>query len=243
MGYFVVCSFVSVVYLIFYPILRGGAILDKKTRVLMVIVGTMSIVLLASNLMATKLWNLFGIPVDGGLLLFPISYVVGDILMEIYGKKVADSVAALAVSLNLIAMAALGLVVYLPPFPGYSGQEAYATIFSFTLRITVGSLVGYLLSQLTNNWVFLQIHIFQDKGNKPKSIRGFKVRAIGSSLVGRFVDNLIFETIGFLGVLPLADFAKQAAGAYIEGLIVETTIVLLISDSLVKAIKAYIATD
>ncbi len=217
--------------------------MDRRERVLMIIVGAMSVILLASNFMAAKLWNLFGIPVDGGLLLFPVSYVFGDMLMELYGKKTADFIAALVVVLNVVAMTALGLVVYLPPFPGWDGQEAYATIFTFSVRITIGSLAGYLLSQLTNNWAFLKIHLWQDRGIKPRSLRGYKLRAIGSSLIGRLVDNLIFEMIGFLGVLPFADFIKQAAGAYVEGLIVETLIVVLISDPTIKAVKEYIDND
>lgn len=219
--------------------------MDRKMKVLMIIVGAMSVVLLASNFMATKLWNLFSIPVDGGLLLFPVSYVLGDMLMEIYGKKIADFVAFIVVVINIVAMVALGLVVYLPPYPGYDGQEAYAYIFSFSFRITLGSLAGYLLSQWTNNWAFFKIHHWQDSSiirddGEPRSSKGFKLRSIGSSLIGRLVDNLIFEIIAFLGVLPLADFAKQATGAYVEGLIVETIIVVLISDPLIRTIKKYI---
>ena len=217
--------------------------MSRKNKVLMIIVGTMSVVLLASNFMAAKLWNLFGFAVDGGLLLFPLSYFFGDMLMEIYGKRVADYVAKIVVVLNVVAMVALGLVVYLPPFPGWNGQDAYATIFSFTARVTAGSLVGYLLSQLTNNWAFLKIFDWQLAGKKPKSLKGFKLRAIGSSLIGRFVDNLIFETIAFYGILPLKEFLKQAGGAYAEGLIVEMVIVVLISDPTIKAVKAYINKD
>ena len=217
--------------------------MGRKNKVLMIIVGTMSVVLLASNFMAAKIWDLYGIPVDGGLLLFPLSYVFGDMLMEIYGKRVADYVAKIVVVLNVVAMVALGLVVYLPPFPGWDGQDAYATIFSFSVRITAGSLVGYLLSQLTNNWAFLKIFDWQLAGKKPKSLKGFRLRAIGSSLVGRLVDNLIFETIAFYGILPLNDFLKQAAGAYLEGLIVETTIVILISGPVIKIVKGYIDLD
>ena len=217
--------------------------MGRKNKVLMIIVGTMSVVLLASNFMAAKIWDLYGIPVDGGLLLFPLSYVFGDMLMEIYGKRVADFVAKIVVVLNVVAMVALGLVVYLPPFPGWDGQDAYATIFSFSVRITAGSLVGYLLSQLTNNWAFLKIFDWQLAGKKPKSLKGFRLRAIGSSLVGRLVDNLIFETIAFYGILPLNDFLKQAAGAYLEGLIVETTIVILISGPVIKIVKGYIDQD
>ena len=217
--------------------------MGRKNKVLMIIVGTMSVVLLASNFMAAKIWDLYGIPVDGGLLLFPLSYVFGDMLMEIYGKRIANYIAKIVVVLNVVAMVALGLVVYLPPFPGWGGQDAYATIFSFTARITAGSLVGYLLSQLTNNWAFLKIFDWQLAGKKPKSLKGFRLRAIGSSLVGRLVDNLIFETIAFYGILPLNDFLKQAAGAYLEGLIVETTIVILISGPVIKIVKGYIDQD
>ncbi len=211
--------------------------MDKKTKILVVLTSIMPILLLASNIMATKIWDFHGIPVDGGLLLYPLSYVAGDILMELYGKRVADFSAKITVIFNAIAVCFLSLVIVLPPYFGYDGQEAYEEIFALSARITFGSLVGYLLSQLTNNWAFFKILVWQKHAISKKAIQSYKLRAIGSSLIGRVVDVITFEVIAFFGILPLEDFLKQAIGAYFEGLIIEVIIVLFISNPIIKIIK------
>ena len=215
--------------------------ITARQKVLVTLEATMAMVLLASNFMAAKLWNFFGIPVDGGLLLFPVSYVVGDILVELYGRKTANFIACITAIPNAVAMLMLSIAVYLPPFPGWDGQSAYALIFSLSLRVTLGSLAGYLLSQITNNYAFLQIKGWQSR--KRRSFRSYKIRAIGSSLIGRLVDNVIFETIAFLGILPFKDFLKQFLGAYFEGLIVEIIIVLVVSEPIINKVREYITDD
>ncbi len=217
----------------------------RKEKIFVILSSIMSIVLLASNLMAAKLWRLWDVPVDGGLLFFPASYVVGDMLVELYGEKKANFVAQLAVILNVAAMVALGIAVYLPPYPGWDGQDAYAYIFSFSARITLGSLAGFLLSQVTNNYAFLRIRRFQFGGQErvPDDLMGYKLRAIGSSLIGRLVDNIVFETISFLGILPLRDFGKQFIGAYLEGLVVEVIIAVTIAEPIIRRIGRYISLD
>ena len=85
-------------------------------------------ILLISNLAATKLWNMFGIAVDGGILCFPISYILGDIIIEFYGKKVAKSVIFSSLLLNILA----------------------ALVF-------IGSLTAYFFSQFSNNFIFEKI--------------------------------------------------------------------------------------
>ena len=244
--------------------------MDKKTKVLIVFSSISAMTLLISNLAATKLWLLpgFNIAVDGGLLIFPLSYVVGDLVVEFYGERTANEVVWLSMILNLIAMLTFVVVGLLPPFPGWEGQEAYETILGFAPRVMLGSLAAYVASGLTNNYIFVKIkdrqpavhdeknvlneylEIMREHGSKVavpwymKNIGnkgGYSLRAIVSSVVGRIVDNVIFETVAFLGVLPLRDFIPQMVGAFVEGLVVETVLTLTISRIAVKRLNRYIA--
>ena len=169
-------------------------------------------ILLISNLAATKLWNMFGIAVDGGILCFPISYILGDIIIEFYGKKVAKSVIFSSLLLNILAALVFWAVCVLPPFAGTEEmQNSIVNVLSFAPRIIIGSLTAYLFSQFSNNFIF-------EKIKKKTGSKLFLVRALGSSIVAHFLDSLVFETIAFLGVLPFNDFLNQAIFAYLLGL-------------------------
>ena len=169
-------------------------------------------ILLISNLAATKLWNMFGIAVDGGILCFPISYILGDIIIEFYGKKVAKSVIFSSLLLNILAALVFWAVCVLPPFAGTEEmQNSIVNVLGFAPRIIIGSLTAYLFSQFSNNFIF-------EKIKKKTGSKLFLVRALGSSVVAHFLDSLVFETIAFLGVLPFNDFLNQALFAYLLGL-------------------------
>lgn len=169
-------------------------------------------ILLISNLAATKLWNMFGIAVDGGILCFPISYILGDIIIEFYGKKVAKSVIFSSLLLNILAALVFWAVCVLPPFAGTEEmQNSIVNVLGFAPRIIIGSLTAYLFSQFSNNFIF-------EKIKKKTGSKLFLVRALGSSIVAHFLDSLVFETIAFLGVLPFNDFLNQALFAYLLGL-------------------------
>ena len=169
-------------------------------------------ILLISNLAATKLWNMFGIAVDGGILCFPISYILGDIIIEFYGKKVAKSVIFSSLLLNILAALVFCAVCVLPPFAGTEEmQNSIVNVLGFAPRIILGSLTAYFFSQFSNNFIF-------EKIKKKTGSKLFLVRALGSSIVAHFLDSLVFETIAFLGVLPFNDFLNQALFAYLLGL-------------------------
>ena len=115
-------------------------------------------ILLISNLAATKLWNMFGIAVDGGILCFPISYILGDIIIEFYGKKVAKSVIFSSLLLNILAVLVFWAVCILPPFAGTEEmQNSIVNVLGFAPRIIIGSLTAYLFSQFSNNFIFEKI--------------------------------------------------------------------------------------
>ena len=208
-----------------------------KLRLLIYFTAISAGVLLISNLSAVKLWNLFGIAVDGGVVVFPLTYIVGDLIVEFYGKSVAKNVIVAGFLVNVIAMIAFYIVIALPAYPGWQMQEAYASVLGFAPRIIIGSLAAYVSSNLLNNYVFTRMK--QGKGIFATS---FIARALGSSAFAHIIDSLIFETIAFLGVLPFAQFIAQAGFAYVLGVGFEVVLSPLeawIANVLGRKIKQY----
>lgn len=168
--------------------------------------------LLISNLVAVKLWDFFGIAVDGGILVFPFMYITSDLIVEFFGKKTAKDIIFAGFFVNIMAIIVFTIAVYLPAFHGWNQQEAFASILGFTPRIVVASLIAYVSSTLFNNYLFTKL-----KNKKGIFADRFIARALGSSAVAHFIDSGIFETVAFFGVLPFSDFLKQALFAYLIG--------------------------
>ena len=187
---------------------------ERRETLLIVFAVLAAGILLISNLVATKLWNFAGVAVDGGIILFPFSYVLGDVIVEIFGRKKADRIVWTSLGLNILAVVTFVLVGMLPPYPGWDGQDSYMAILGFVPRIVLGSLTAYVASQLLNNLVFTKI---REKTGK----KWLGLRAIVSSVLGRAVDSTIFETIAFFGVLSFGEFVGQAMFAYFAGMMLE----------------------
>lgn len=188
-------------------------------RTLIILSTVMAITLIASNLAALKIWDFLSIPVDGGIWLFPISYAVGDLLVDIYGKKVANLVAVSVSAMALVTAATLWFVKFvLPDFAGVD-NGAFVVVQSATGRIFLASVAGFLVSQLVNNSVFVKIrkNTIDDTG-----IHEFRKREIVSSAIARVPDSLIFETLAFFGRVSLAEFFSQTFFALLMGIIIET---------------------
>ena len=193
-------------------------------RVLVLFSTALGVTLLASNLAALKVWNLFGIPVDAGIFMFPITYVIGDLLVNIYGQKLANLV-AIYCSIFAVVVACIMLFakVVLPDFPGVD-NSAFDIIQGATGRIFLASVVGFLASQITNNDVFARVRARQKTDElyaNEDSQSDFKWRAFISSAIARFSDSLLFETLAFVGRVSLRDFIKQAMFAYVAGILIE----------------------
>lgn len=172
--------------------------------------------LLISNLCAIKLWNLGGIAVDGGVVLFPVTYIIGDLIVELFGQKTARSIIYAGFLVNVIAVVVFYIVIALPPYPGWEMQDAFASVLGFSPRIIAGSLCGYLGSNLLNTHLFTKM-----RNGEGLFARSFIARALGSSVFAHIIDSAVFETIAFVGVLPFNEFLAQAVFAYVLGLILE----------------------
>lgn len=152
-------------------------------------------VLMISNVASSKIVVLGPFTFDGGTLLFPLSYIFGDILTEVYGYARSRRViwaGFAAAALMALVFAAVGA---LPPAPGWEQQPAFEAILGLTPRIVIASLVAYWVGSFSNAWVMARLKLATQG-------RWLWLRTIGSTLVGEGIDTLLFVLIAFWGVLP-----------------------------------------
>lgn len=184
-----------------------------KQKLLIYFAAISASTLLISNLAAIKLWDFFGIAVDGGVVVFPLTYIIGDLIVEFYGKRIAKSIILAGFLINILAIVVFYIVIALPAYDGWDMQNAYASVLGFTPRIIIGSLLAYVCSNLFNNFIFMKL-----KERNGIFATSFIARALGSSAFAHIVDSFIFETIAFLGVLSFHEFIAQAIFAYVIGI-------------------------
>lgn len=156
-------------------------------------------VLVISNVSAIKPLSIPGLPfvlMDGGNLLFPISYIFGDVLVEVYGYAQSRRIIWLGFVLNIFAAATFSLVALLPPAPGWEMQAAFSSILLQTPRVVLGSVVAFWCGSFLNAWVMAKMKVWM-------AGRHLWMRTIGSTIAGEFVDSLLFTALAFGGVWPL----------------------------------------
>jgi uncharacterized integral membrane protein (TIGR00697 family) len=152
-------------------------------------------VLLISNVASTKIVDFKWFTFDGGTLLFPLSYIFGDILTEVYGYKRSRSVIWLGFFMTLLMSVIFIIVGKLPAAGGWNNQAAYDAILGLTPRIVCASLIAYFFGEFSNSFVLAKMKIFTNG-------RWLWTRTIGSTVVGELVDSAIFIMIAFFGILP-----------------------------------------
>ena len=151
--------------------------------------------LLAANTIATKLIVVGGLVLSAAIVIFPISYVVGDVLTEVWGYAVTRRVIWLGFGCNALMVLAVWLGGELPAAPFWSGQAAYQQILGQAPRILVASLAAYLVGEFANAFVLAKLKIATEG-------RRLWVRTIGSTLVGQGLDSVVFVTLAFGGTIP-----------------------------------------
>lgn len=151
--------------------------------------------LIVSNIASTKVLEMGPFTFDGGTILFPLAYIFGDILTEVYGYRSSRRVIWTGFIWLLLAASMFTIVDALPPAEGWDLQDSFHAILGQTPRIVIASLVAYVAGEFLNSFVLAKLKILT-KG------RWLWARTISSTLVGQAVDTGVFLTIAFLGVLP-----------------------------------------
>jgi hypothetical protein len=156
--------------------------------------------LLTANTIAAKLVTLGGLTLTAGIVIFPISYVVGDVLTEVWGYAAARRVIWLGFACNALMVAAVWLGGELPAAPFWRGQAAYQEILGHAPRILLASFVAYLVGEFANAFVLAKLKIVTEG-------RWLWLRTIGSTVVGQGLDSAVFVTLAFAGAVPAAGLA------------------------------------
>lgn len=175
------------------------------------------VVLLLSNIVAVKpvrLFNLFQLDLDAGTLLFPISYIFGDVLVEVYGYARSRRVIWMGFGFNLIAALLFTTIVALPPSPEWQMQEAFASILGQTPRIVLGSLIAFWCGEFVNSYVMAKLKILTGGQH-------LWTRTISSTIVGQAVDTILFQTIAFAGVWDTSLLVRVIIWNYIAKVLYE----------------------
>ena len=173
--------------------------------------------LIVSNIIAVKLIRLGNLVLPAGVMIFPISYILGDVLTEVYGYAVSRRIIWSGFVANLLVVGCIALAIALPPvsfwqLPGFSepatAQQAFAAVLGFSPRLLVASFVAYLVGEFLNAFIMAKLKI-RTRG------RWLWLRTIGSTIVGEGADSFVFIAIAFGGIYHLSSLGITAISQWV----------------------------
>src|SRR6266571_8387439 len=170
--------------------------------------------LLTANTIATKLITVGGVVLTAAIVIFPLSYVLGDVLTEVWGYAAARRVIWLGFACNALMVAAIWVGGEIPSAPFWKGGAAYAEILGQTPRILLASFVAYLAGEFANSFVLAKMKILT-RG------RWLWTRTIGSTVVGQALDSAVFVAFAFAGRVPLGVLIGIMIGQWIAKVLYE----------------------
>lgn len=182
------------------------------------IVAIFCCVLLISNIGATKLIAIGPLILDGGAFLFPLAYVLGDILSEVYGFRAARRAIVLAFAMSILAALTLWVIQLAPAADFWENQSAFEAVLGFVPAIVLASILGFLSGQLVNAYVLVRV-------KERTRERWLWLRLMSSTIAGEFVDTLVFCTIyGLAFGLAFGDFVNYLAVGFVYKVGVEAVL-------------------
>lgn len=165
------------------------------TPLFMLLTVIFCVCLIVSNLMEIKTFAFGPVTLTAGVVVFPISYIINDCIVEIYGFRKARLVIWMGFGANLLVSLFLQLGIALPGTPEWHGQDAMELVFGAVPRILAASFMAFLCGSMVNAYVMSRMRLSSGE-------RGFSLRAILSTVFGEGVDSLVFFPIAFAGTLP-----------------------------------------
>lgn len=196
--------------------------------------------LITSNIFVPRTWQVWGLPLQltGGVVIFPISYIINDCLTEVYGYRKARLVIWMGFALNAF-VALMGQLVTMLPAPMYPDNQVVAenfnALFGLVPRTTMASMLAFICGSTFNSWVMSRMKL-------ASAGKGFGWRAIASSIVGEVADSLVFFPIVFWGVMPLGAILVIMATQVVVKTAYEV-VILPVTSVVVKKLKAYEGID
>lgn len=171
--------------------------MKNKVSVLFMLTGILfATCLLLSNILASKIMMIGPWSAPAGVLIFPLAYIINDVMVEVWGYAKARIIIWAGFGVNVLAVVFFTLAISVNAAPFWQNQDAFATVLGSTPRIVAASMLAYLLGSFLNAFVMSKIKVLT-KG------KGFSIRAILSTLVGEGADSLLFISIAFAGIFPI----------------------------------------
>ncbi len=187
---------------------------QRRFRYLDHLIHVFVVVLMVSNLVGPKIVAVGPFRISGAQLLFPITYIFGDIFTEVYGYAASRRAIWTGFFASALLSAMAMITVALPPAPDWPHQEAFETVFHFVPRMVLASLLAYWAGEFSNAFVLAKLKIWT-KG------RMLWVRTIGSTVVGQFVDTVVVMIIAFGGSLSKELIANLILSGYLGKVLYE----------------------
>ena len=204
-----------------------------KKNFLPVISGLFVGILILSNILASKMVQLGPFVFDGGTLLFPLSYIFGDVLTEVYGYKDSRKVIWTGLVMLVLMAAVIWIIGLLPAEASWAFQKDYNNILMMMPRIVLASIIAYFAGEYSNSVILSRLKVLT-KGKR------LWMRTIGSTLVGELVDSVLFVFIGFTGLYPVEILVIMAFSNYLFKTTIEvafTPLTYLVVGAVKKAEK------
>ena len=196
----------------------------SKTFVILLILNI--VCLLSSNILAAKPVKMFGFVFTASTYLFPISYILNDVFVEVYGYKTSKFTIFISFISNLLMVLFFTIAIYLPYPSYYQNQEAFQTVLATTPRILTASVLAYIFGNLFNSLIMTKM--------KEKNKKGILWhRTVLSSVVGELLDTLIFILVAFTGTMSIKDLSIMFISVYLLKLGIE----IIFTPVLVKIIN------
>lgn len=173
--------------------------MKKQVSVTFMVIGMLfTVCLIVSNIVEQKLIQIGPIEATAGLLIFPVSYIINDLIAEVWGYRKVRLIIWNGFLMNFLAIGIFRLSIIVSGSQNFTHQSAFALVLGNTERIVLASFVAFLFGSFLNAYVMSKMKIFQ-KG------RNFSIRAVVSTIVGEGADSLVFFTLAFSGVISTRD--------------------------------------
>lgn len=191
--------------------------------------------LIAANILETKQISVLGISLTGGLIVFPISYIINDCVCEVWGFQKARLLIWTGFAMNFFFVAMGALCDWIPGAPYWTNEAGFHAIFGLAPRVAAASFVAFIIGSFANAYVMSKMKI-RDKG------RNFSLRAILSTIVGESFDSVIFFPLALGGVVPTDELPKLMLWQVLLKTVYEV-IALPITIRIVKTLKEHEGED
>lgn len=165
-----------------------------KTDLYAIIAGVFTACLIVSNIIAGKTFAFFSFALPSAVIIFPVIYIINDVLSEVYGYEKAKRVILLGFFMNLVAVICFTITIWLPSPEFFKNSEAFSIVLGSTGRLLIAGFIAYIIGSLVN----AKIMVYLKKVDEEKLF----VRCITSTFFGESLDALIYITLGFFGTMP-----------------------------------------